>query len=395
MAECDQPHVGSALPIDIALPSPELMTTAHHASLTSPKNPPLNSANASDSLGYRGSIPLTVIDTGVSIPGATGDRSSCYLHGSAVASVIRHIAPSARIHSIRHSADEKRKEGTIASLSNAIHRAIADTLSTVDKEYPLAGIINISMVACESSIELHQAIQAADAAGILVIASTGNTGQCEEGSTPYPAAYPEVIAVGAVEPRHVLGPSPQAGHGELDPGRTAAPYSASNFWVDIFAPGGPVSATIEDESGHIKTIVGNPSPFIGTSFATPIVSASAALLSEIRPYATAEEIRQILIDTADQGGSYTLSERESSQEHPLKVLNPKAAIESAINAPTSDFAQPHQAVLHVSAQPVYKEQQDFSLALLLSLLLGCVLIIAIIAYAPQHSRRKRQDKSIP
>lgn len=44
---------------------------------------------------------------------------------------------------------------------------------------------------------LHQAIKDANEEGILIIAAAGNTGE-EGGSVEYPAAFPEVMAVGAV-----------------------------------------------------------------------------------------------------------------------------------------------------------------------------------------------------
>lgn len=55
-------------------------------------------------------------------------------------------------------------------------------------------IINISFGTTVDSEEIHAAIRRAYDAGILIVAAAGNNGVVE-----YPAAYDEVVAVGAVD----------------------------------------------------------------------------------------------------------------------------------------------------------------------------------------------------
>ncbi|KAB1504264.1 S8 family serine peptidase [Corynebacterium sp. 320] len=258
-------------------------------------------------------VPIAVIDTGSAAPGVSGDRDFCILHGSAVASVIQQVAPGAPIASFLHSDSPERSEGTVSHLVAAIDAALAEP-------HP-ARIINISMVACQDTVELREAITRAQSTGALVVASTGNTGQCEEDQVPYPASLPGVLAVGAVDARD------SADH-VSDSGRIPADYSAAGPWAMLYASGGPVSARVErdpeKEPGVVTTFVGSPDPFIGTSFATPVVSGTAARVWEILPQATADTVTAILLATASPGGA------APGMQQPIKVVDTQAAINASL-----------------------------------------------------------------
>jgi len=111
-------------------------------------------------------------------------------------------------------------------------------------------------------------IQEAHAAGVVLVASTGNDGV---GVVAYPAAYNEVIAVGA-----------------LDKFQQRADYSNFGAGLDVMAPGGMPED--EDGDGDVDGILSlsfDPEdPFrslgywygVGTSQAAPQVAALAALL---------------------------------------------------------------------------------------------------------------------
>lgn len=392
---CAQPLFGDRLPLE-----------------TPP--PPHDIAN-----GYR--VNVAVIDTGAATPGATGDRSSCVLHGTAVTSVLREVAPGATVHSIRHSPREDRAEGTVAELIAAIN--------TAREENPQ--IINISMVACEDTRELRDAVTAAQRDGALIVASVGNHGQCDEGVAPFPASIDGVIAVSAVSStsppanpstgtlangapaEHSPGVQYQNGTHNLNAGRTVADYSAPGPWAQLYAPGGPVSATLDTDAGP-RTIVGGPQPFIGTSFATPIISGTAALVWQAAPHLTAAEVRDILLQTATLGGAVPGS------AEPLRVVNAQAAVEKALElreeharkhpgqaghgqagqahgdraqnghpvAPSSDALDtPGTAdtspttVNVVNAAPVQTTAPDYSVPIALALLVSTVLIVALVARA--------------
>jgi len=114
----------------------------------------------------------------------------------------------------------------------------------VDNE---AKVINISLVVPNSSPALEQAIDYAWSKGIVLIAGAGNNIK----SVPvYPAAYPKVIAVAAID-----------SEGEL--------WSKSNYgdWVDAYAPGVEIYSTLPGNNYGYQS---------GTSMATAYVSAAAA-----------------------------------------------------------------------------------------------------------------------
>jgi len=110
-----------------------------------------------------------------------------------------------------------------------------------------AGVINLSIGGVYPSTILQQAIDYAIARGVTVVAAAGNTG----GAILYPAAYPDVISVGA-----------------LNPDGTTASFSSGGTSVDALAPGVDILTTSRDGDWSSRT---------GTSFAAPYVSAAAAL----------------------------------------------------------------------------------------------------------------------
>jgi hypothetical protein len=115
-------------------------------------------------------------------------------------------------------------------------------------------VINMSLSGPANEV-LHKAIAAAQAKGIVIVAAAGNNGAGAEPS--YPAAYPGVVAVTAVD--HALNVYPRA---------TRGPY------VDLAAPGVNVWTASTQSTGSLKT---------GTSYAVPFVSAAAGVLLASRP----------------------------------------------------------------------------------------------------------------
>jgi len=92
-----------------------------------------------------------------------------------------------------------------------------------------ARVINMSLGGYEQSTAGEMMMQTAYDAGALVIAAAGNDG----GSAPqYPASYPNVISVAAV-----------------DEEEERASFSQFNLAVDITAPGVEILSTFPPESG--------------------------------------------------------------------------------------------------------------------------------------------------
>jgi serine protease len=143
-----------------------------------------------------------------------------------------------------------------------------------------AKVINLSLGGPDDNPLLHDAITQAVAKGIVVVAAAGNTGV---GAPEYPAAYPEVIAVGATDNNGAL---------------TA--FSTHGDWVDIAAPGwdifstGPRSLTLPE---YLPYWTGS-----GTSFSAPMVAGVAALLRNKFPTYTPAQIAARLKSTARDAG---------------------------------------------------------------------------------------------
>jgi subtilisin family serine protease len=112
-------------------------------------------------------------------------------------------------------------------------------------------VFSMSLGGSNPPEELHIAIQTAYNWGIVIVAAAGNEGAP---SPSYPAAYPEVIAVGAIDSS---GNVPDW----------------SNRKPELTAPGVDVLSTYPDDT--YKTLS-------GTSMATPHVSAAVALIQAAR-----------------------------------------------------------------------------------------------------------------
>ncbi len=245
-------------------------------------------------------VRVAVIDTGASAPGVQGDRFHCHLHGTVVASVVHAVAPGAEVEAILHSEHPHEPVGTVATLVRALDRATEHG----------ASIINVSMVACQDTLELRDAVQRVLDTGALLVAPTGNSGQCASEEQPFPASLPGVLAVGALD------------DAEIHP----AAYAAHSEHAAIFAHGGPVSAELEVAPHQIHTIVGGPEPFVGTSFAAPQVAGAAARIKEILPEATATELETILLASSIPGGEVPQRPGE-----PLRALDVQRAVDLALH----------------------------------------------------------------
>ncbi len=110
-----------------------------------------------------------------------------------------------------------------------------------------AQVINLSLGGSSPSSTLENAVNYAISKGVIVVAAAGNNGT---ENALYPAAYPDVIAVGSV-----------------DPNLQHSSFSNYGSQVDIWAPGRDILTTKRDGSYGLVS---------GTSFAAPYVAGSEA-----------------------------------------------------------------------------------------------------------------------
>lgn len=192
-------------------------------------------------------------------------------HGNSVAGLIAAkengegitgVNPGAALYSIRVL--DNNNTAPISRIIEGIYMAIERKVD----------IINMSFGVSTYSAALEQAVKDAAQAGILLIAAAGNTG---EKGVQYPAAFPEVIAVGSVDKEGNL-----------------AEQSSVGEEVELTAPGELVMST--GNFGDVQVAS-------GTSLAAPQVAGVASLLWERDKSMPADFIRQVLTLSANRYGN--------------------------------------------------------------------------------------------
>jgi hypothetical protein len=236
-------------------------------------------------------ISVAVIDTGVQTnhpllaghlisgynviqPGAPpseaqdGVTNDAYGHGTMIAGIIAAVAPTVSIMPVRVLNGDG--VGTVMNLITGIQWAASQG----------ADVINLSLGTTQPSQALADAIAEVQAAGIVVVASVGNSSSTV---VEYPAGLPGVIGVASVETNDVL-----------------SSYSSYGPTVDVVAPGSSVKSSYPTSQY---------AQWSGTSFAAPFVSAEAGILLEMDG-----ELTPAQVETAIQAAA-----------HPVDSLNPQYA----------------------------------------------------------------------
>ncbi len=233
----------------------------------------------------QGDIEVAVIDTGVDYnhPDLAGNlewcvstiggslTGNCYDgngHGTHVIGTIAAllngqgvvgVAPDVGIYAIKALDDQGR--GTFSDIIAAVEAAILgpDGVLDADGDGLIAGdpdddapeVISMSLGGSSAPSQLRDIIAQAYSYGIVIVAAAGNEGASQPS---YPAAYPEVIAVGAIDSSEQV------------------PWW-SNRYPEFVAPGVNILSTLP--GGQYGTMS-------GTSMATPHVSAVVALIQAAR-----------------------------------------------------------------------------------------------------------------
>ncbi len=212
-----------------------------------------------------------------------------------------------------------------------------------------ASVLNLSLGGVagepESAIE-RSTIQDLVSRGVTVVAAAGNEGSRQPAP---PASYPETISVGAI-----------------DGSFSRASYSNWGTTLDVMAPGGRMSLDDNDDGlpdGIFSTIGDDSSGMIedtydyfeGTSMACPHVSAVIALLLSVNPDLTPDELRRILLGTAQD-----LGDAGRDDVFGYGLVDAAAAVEAAQAGEIPDLpgdGEPTEPTVSLSS-----EQLDFGLA---------------------------------
>lgn len=201
----------------------------------------------------------------------------CYGHGTFVAGIIAAqaqegtgfvgVAPDVTILPIRCGTsvgDEGPGVLTPKRMADGIRAAVDGG----------AQVINISASTIEQNPELEAAVRYAADHDVVLVASAAN--RAEDGNQiTYPAAYPTVIAVGAVD-----SSGQRADFSELGP------------YVSLVAPGVDVVSLGPNGPGQWQGS--------GTSYAAPFVAGAAALVRSYHPQLTAAQVKYRLEATANR-----------------------------------------------------------------------------------------------
>jgi hypothetical protein len=137
-----------------------------------------------------------------------------------------------------------------------------------------AGVIVLATQTTSDSPVLKQAVADAISHGVVVVSAGGNFGD----STPvYPAAYPGVIAVAAVDTSYDSGA----------PASTV--FSSNGAWISLSAPGVAIPSDLPGNQIGAAT---------GTSFSAAFVAGAALLVRAKYPSLSPAQVKDRLVSTA-------------------------------------------------------------------------------------------------
>ncbi|MFE5733853.1 type VII secretion-associated serine protease mycosin [Streptomyces sp. NPDC056528] len=333
-----------------------------------------------------GGVTVAVLDTGVDaehpdlegsvLPGhdligfgASRGDSTWARHGTAMAGIIAGhghgpdgrdgvlgVAPEAEILPVRVILEsrDKARDKARKSRGTALARGIRWAADHG------ADVINLSLG--DDSKSAHPdagedaAVQYALSKGVAVVASAGNGG--EKGDhISYPAAYPGVIAVTAV-----------------DRYGTRASFSTRRWYATVSAPGVDIVIADPDHRYYEGW---------GTSAAAAFVSGAVALVRAAHPDLTPAQIKTLLIDTArsrPKGGR--------SDDKGYGTVDPAAAIEAGARlkgGDPKDTAAGYRG-RHFGPGPTASAEEPRPFGLLAPLLggLGALLLLTAVALRRAH-----------
>ncbi|MBJ6362737.1 S8 family serine peptidase [Paenibacillus sp. GCM10012307] len=216
--------------------------------------------------------PALIVKGGVSfVPGNTSFEDD-HGHGTHVAGIIaaqesEHmtgVAPNVDLYAVKVL--DAQGDGTHAQLIQAIEWSIEQHMN----------IISMSFAGSQYSEAVKQAIERAQAAGILIVASAGNWGEGED-TIMYPAKYDGVVSVGASTAAN-----------------KRANLSSTGTRLDLVAPGVSIYSTNKQGGYELQS---------GTSMSAAFVTGAAAVVWSQNVQKTGDEVKQSLVQHATSLGA--------------------------------------------------------------------------------------------
>ena len=184
-------------------------------------------------------------------------------HGTHVAGIIKTIAPKVSILPVRVADSDGQAD--LFNLVQGIAYAI----------FSGAHVINLSMSIAEPSPLLEQWLELAHYANVIVVTSAGNDNSSE---LMFPGTEPRVITVTSVGPQ-----------------REKSLFSNYSQKVNVSAPGEMIVSS-HPNGGFVGRS--------GTSMASPMVSAQAAIILQLVPGASPQYVRHRIINKSSEINDY-------------------------------------------------------------------------------------------
>jgi type VII secretion-associated serine protease mycosin len=209
------------------------------------------------------------------IPGGGPATVDCVGHGTFVAGLVAAghepgvafagVAPQATILPVRQTTDGQN--GTVGTLAEGIRAAVDGG----------ARVVNVSITYSRPDPVLADAVNYARARDVVVVAAAGNAeGASGSGVVYYPAAYPGVLSVGAIDEKDAV-----------------TQFSSTGTPISVVAPGADL---LGPGAGGPGLVTGQE----GTSFAAAFVTGVVALVRAYRPALRADEVIHRVETTADR-----------------------------------------------------------------------------------------------
>ncbi|WP_168222561.1 MULTISPECIES: S8 family serine peptidase [unclassified Micromonospora] len=256
------------------------------------------------------------------------------------------LAPSARVLPVRVVDDRAFGATPVdpAVLARGIDWA-------VDRD---ARVVAVTVAADRDSATLRTSVRRAVERGVLLVAASGDRGG-DGNPVPYPAGYPEVLAVGAIGPDGRRWPKSQYG-----------PY------LDLVAPGAAVTTT-QRGAGLVEAAD-------GTALACGFVAGAGALTLAKRSGTPRGELVRLLTVTAVPGADRT--------EYGHGTVNPYGAVNDQLLPQARPAPLPRFRPADDRPDPAVRESRRIALAGT-ALALVTVLVVCAVALTLPRVRRRR------